>query len=182
MCDYSDAWIVVKELINVRAVANSNTDKKDVVLKSNASFRSCITKINNILINNAEDLHIVRPMYNLLEYSHNYPMTSGSSWNYYRDEIDSADDDVSKSRSFKYKTKTKGKTPARPSRPKQSAPNPDGTQPPQQQQPPTLPSNAEFTMLLKYLRNYLRYLDFSLINCEIVLGFEMINISCIVIW
>ena len=118
MCDYSDAWIVVKELINVRAVANSNTDKKDVVLKSNASFWSCITKINNILINNAEDLYIVWPMYNLLEYSHNYPMTSGSLWNYYRDEIDSADDDVSKSRSFKYKTKTKGKTPARPSRPK----------------------------------------------------------------
>ena len=38
-------------------------------------------------IENAEDLDIVMPMYNLLEYSKNYSMTFGSLWNYYRNEL-----------------------------------------------------------------------------------------------
>ena len=54
-------------------------------------------------------------MYNLLEYSQNYSMTSGSFWNYYRDEIDDVNDNASDGRSFKYKTKIVGKTPEKPS-------------------------------------------------------------------
>ena len=50
-------------------------------------FRSCISKINNAFINNAEDLDIVMPINSLLKYSDNYSMTSGNLWNSYRDEI-----------------------------------------------------------------------------------------------
>ena len=61
--------------------------KKTVILK-NAPFRSCISKINNILIDNAENLDIVMPINNLLVYSDKYCLTSGSLQNYYRDEIE----------------------------------------------------------------------------------------------
>ena len=57
-----------------------------VAFKSNAPFVSGISKINNTLIDNAEDLDIVMPMYKLLEYSKSYSKTTGSLWNYYRDE------------------------------------------------------------------------------------------------
>ena len=53
-------------------------------------------------------------MYNLVEYSKNYSMTSGSLWNFYRDEIDDVDDNASDGRSFEYKTKKVGNTPERP--------------------------------------------------------------------
>ena len=46
-----------------------------------------MTKINNTFIDNTEDLDIVMPMYNLLQYSDNYTMTSGRLWNYYGDEV-----------------------------------------------------------------------------------------------
>ena len=64
-------------------------------------------------MNSAEDLYIVMPMYNLLEYSSNYSMKSGSLWNYYRDKIDDVDDDASNNKSFKYKTKLIGKAKTR---------------------------------------------------------------------
>ena len=57
------------------------------------------------------------PMYNLLEYSQNYSMTSGSLWNYYRDKIDDVIDNASDGKSFKYKTKVVGKTLGRPPQP-----------------------------------------------------------------
>ena len=75
------------------------------------------TQINSTLIDNAEDLDIAMPMYNLIEYSQNYSMTSGSLWNYYRDEIDNVDDNASNGKSFKYKTKIIRETEARPDRP-----------------------------------------------------------------
>ena len=61
--------------------------RKKLTFKNNAPFRSCISKINNTFIDSAEDLDIVMPMYNLLEYSDNYSMALRSLWNYYRDEI-----------------------------------------------------------------------------------------------
>ena len=60
--------------------------KKNLVFKNNAPFINCISKINSIKIDNAEDLDVVMPMYNLLEYSKYYRKTTGSLWNYYRDE------------------------------------------------------------------------------------------------
>ena len=63
------------------------TKSRPLASKHNASFISCIFKINGILIENAEGLDIVMSMYNLLDYSKNYSKTSGSLWNYYRDEL-----------------------------------------------------------------------------------------------
>ena len=60
-----------------------------MAFKSNASFIPFMTKINNKLVDNAEDLDIVTPMYNLIEYSRNYSKTTRSLWNYYRDEPNS---------------------------------------------------------------------------------------------
>ena len=66
LCDFSDAYIVVKGDITV---TNPNNAKGNKVLafKNNAPFINCITKINGIKIDNAEDLDVVMPMYNLLE-------------------------------------------------------------------------------------------------------------------
>ena len=54
-------------------------------------------EINSILMDNEEDLDILIPMYNLLEYSGNCSMASGRFWDYYRDKIDYIDDDASNS-------------------------------------------------------------------------------------
>ena len=64
-----------------------------MVFKNNAPFINCISKINGIKIDNAEDLDVVMPMYNLLEYTKNYKKTTGSFWNYYRDEPNNDRDD-----------------------------------------------------------------------------------------
>ena len=69
------------------------------------------------------------PMYNLLKYSQNYSMTSGSLWNYYSDENDDVNGNASDSKSFVYKTKIVGKTPQSPERSPRLQPNPDGSQP-----------------------------------------------------
>ena len=58
-------------------------------LKNDAPFTRSILKINNFVIDVADDLDVVTPLYNLLEYSKNYRKTTGSSWNYYRDEPNS---------------------------------------------------------------------------------------------
>ena len=87
LCDYNDALIGVKGRISVRGSSNANTRKKKPTFKNNAPFRSFISKINNTFIDNEDDLDNVMPMYNLSEYSDNYSKTSGSLWNYYRDEI-----------------------------------------------------------------------------------------------
>ena len=76
--------------------------KKLKAFKSNVSFSSSLSKINNALIDNAEDLDIFIPMFNLLEYSQNYLMKSQSLWNYYRDEVNDVNDNASIGRSFKY--------------------------------------------------------------------------------
>ena len=94
LCDYSDAYILVKGTITVTAPGANNgvnniRDKKNrsLILKNNAPFVSFITRINGELIEDADDLDIVMPMYNLLEYRKNYRKTMGSLYNYYRDEL-----------------------------------------------------------------------------------------------
>ena len=61
---------------------NAKKEIKGLTLKNNALLRWCISKISNTFLDNAVDLDIVMPMCNLLEYSNNYFMTSGSLWNY----------------------------------------------------------------------------------------------------
>ena len=92
LCDYSDAYILVKGTITVTAPgvnnnANNIRDKRNrpVILKNNAPLVSCITRINGELIEDADDLDIVMSMYILLQYSKNYRKTIGSLYNYYRD-------------------------------------------------------------------------------------------------
>ena len=85
LCDFSDAYIVVTGKSTVATADNDAYDKK-LAFKNNAPFIEYVTKINNTLIDNAEDLDNVIPMYNLVEYSKNYRQTTGSLWNCYRDE------------------------------------------------------------------------------------------------
>ena len=107
LCDFSDAYIVVKGDITVEGNNNANKRNKNLVFKNNAPFINCITKINGIKIDNAEDLDVVMPMYNLLEYSKNYKKTTGSLWNNYRDQP--SDLLSTNSESFKYKTREGGR-------------------------------------------------------------------------
>ena len=85
------------------------------MLLLNALVISYISKINGVLIENLEDLDIAMPLYNLLEYSKNYSKTSGSLWNYYRDELTNEEPDangpnknVINTKSFKCKTSITG--------------------------------------------------------------------------
>ena len=61
---------------------NAKKEIKELTFKNNALLRWCISKISNTFLDNGVDLDIVMPMCNLLEYSNNYFMTSGSLWNY----------------------------------------------------------------------------------------------------
>ena len=120
LCDYADAYILVNGIITVttNSGANNIRDKKDrkLILKNNAPFVSCITRINGELIEDADDLDIVMPMYNLLEYSKNYKKTIGSLYNYYRNELTNdinnnfANRNVGNSNAFKCKNKIIGNT------------------------------------------------------------------------
>ena len=110
--DFSDAYIVVKGIVTVSADERDRDEiNRQGILKNNAPFISRISKINGVLVENAEDLDIAMPMYNLLKYSKNYSKTSASLWNYCRDELNEETNDdngpnknVINSKSFKYKT------------------------------------------------------------------------------
>ena len=117
LCDYSDAYVWVKGKATVTNPNGNANFNKELTLKNNAPFISCISKINGELVENAEDLGIVMPMYNLLEYSKNYEKTSGSLFNYYRDEpkehtIGAGNNAINismrNSKSFDYKTEIIG--------------------------------------------------------------------------
>ena len=89
LCYYSDTYILVKRTITVddisAAGATANNNNKKVLFKNCAPFTNCINEINNKEIDNAKDIDIVMPMYNLIEFSDNYPKTSGSLWQYCKD-------------------------------------------------------------------------------------------------
>ena len=85
LCDFSDLYIVVKEDITVTEWKNAKRNK-NVAVKNNEPFINCVAKPNDVQIDNAEDLDVVMPMYNLLEYSKYYKKATGSLCNYYRDE------------------------------------------------------------------------------------------------
>ena len=86
LCDFSDVYIVVKGDITLEADNDANKRNENLAFKNNASFINCISKINGVKIDNAEDLDVVMPMYKLLEYTKNYRKITGRLWNYYRDE------------------------------------------------------------------------------------------------
>ena len=107
LCDYSDAFILVTE--NITVDANNNTD---VAFKNCALFSTCTTKTNDVFVDEANHIYIAMPMYNLIEYSDNYSDTSGSLWQFKRDEVpaNNADLTIDNSQSFKYKATLLGKT------------------------------------------------------------------------
>ena len=82
LCDYSDAYILVTG--NITATGGDANTR--VAFKNCAPFTKCITHINDKQIDNADNLDIITPMYNLVEYSDNYSDTSGSLWQFKRDE------------------------------------------------------------------------------------------------
>ena len=136
-----------------------------LAFKNNASFMKCISKINVVLIDNAEDLDVVIPMYNFLDYSKNYRKTTGSLWNYYRDEPNIYPDNnynqnsITNSESFKYKTSITGKT---------SNENQENNENTEQENTKTK-KIIEIVVPLKQLSNFWRTIEMPLINCEIEL-------------
>ena len=106
-------------------------------------------RINNTGSDNAQDIDIVMPIYNLIEYNDNYSKTSGSLWQYYKDD---PKDNITQSESFKSKIKVTGKTP--------TAGN---------------TKDVEIIVPLKYLNNFWSTLKMPLINCELNLFFEMFS-------
>ena len=154
LCDYNDAYILVKGTITVNntvaaGVAVNNTNKK-VIFKNCAPFTNCIREINNAQIDNAKDIDIVMPMYNLIEYSDNYAKTTGILWQYCKDipvrnnnneiivfDVNNVTD------SFNFKVKFAGQT------------GNNGTK------------NVEIMVPLKYLSNFWRTLEMPLFNCDV---------------
>ena len=145
--------------------ANNIRDKENrpLILKNNAPFVLCITRINGELIENTDDLDIVIPIYNLLEYSKNYRKTIGSLHNSYRDELTNDGNDnfanrnVVNSEAFKYKNKITGNTYNVDAGADGYDVNKNGTQ------------KIELAIPLKYLGNFWRALNISLISCEVFL-------------
>ena len=119
LCDYSDAYILVKGNITVNntaadGAAANNTNKK-VIFKNCAPFTNCISKINNTQIDNAEYIDIVMLMYNLIENSDNYSKTSRSLWQYCKAAVNNNGNIIDftstiTTYSFKFKTKITGQT------------------------------------------------------------------------
>ena len=125
-----------------------------MVFKNNAPFINCVSKINGVKIDNAEDLDVVMPMYNLLEYSKHYRKTIGRLWNYYRDEPSSSVDannithSILNSESFGYKANfiENGVT-----------------------HDNLTKNDVKVIVPLNYLSNFWRHLNIPLINCEVEL-------------
>ena len=170
--DYSEAYVWVKGTVTANANGfNANAEQK-FAFKNNAPFLSCISKINSKLVENAEDLDVVMPMYNLLEYSKNYEKTSRFLFNYYRDEVDDPnahigdgnqeiDISMRSSKSFDYKSSLNNKLPA--------AVNNIHTR-----------NDVALAIPLKYLANLWRILNILLINCEVSLNLSWTNKSVLV--
>ena len=174
LCDYSDAYILINGIITVAGNNPRDRENSSVILKNNAPFVTCITRINGEFIEDADDLDIVMPMYNLLEYSRNYRKTIGSLYNYYRDELTNDQNDnfaninVINSSPSQYQNKILDNTynvnstrvPAaggtRENNPNYNT-NLSGT------------SNVIFAIPLKYLGNFWRALNLPLISCEVYL-------------
>ena len=148
LCDYADAYILVKGTITITgegddAAKQLDERNKGAIFKNCTPFTKCISRINNTDIDTARDIDVVVPMYNLIEYSDNYAKTSGSLWQYFKDD---PNDNIVQSESFKSKIKRTGKTPA-----------------------DRNTKNVDIIVLLKYLSNFWRTLEMPLINCEVTL-------------
>ena len=144
LCDYSDAFIL--NTGNITVADNNNTD---VVFKDCAPFSTCTTKINDVFVDKANHIYSTMPTYNLIEYSDNYSDTSGSLWQFKRDEVTHKNVDltINNSQSFKCKAALLGKT-------GNTVNNTNGSV-----------KDAKIVVPLKYLSNFWRSLEMLLMNC-----------------
>ena len=149
LCDYAEAYILVDGTIRA-AAANANTR---LVLKNCAPFTKCNLEINDEHVDTAETLDIVMPMYNLIEYSDNYQVSSATLYQYKRDEPPEADAvadlTANNSSSFKYKINLL------------DDPVHAGG---------IARRNVKDVVPLKYLSNFFRSLEMPVINCKIKLN------------
>ena len=146
LCDYSDAYILVTGNIT----ATPSNAATQVVFKNCAPFEKCRTEINETFIDEATHINITMPMHNLIEYSDNYSDTSGSSWQFKRDEItNNADVTNDNAPSFKYKANLIGHTEV------------NGTK-----------NGVKIAVPLKYLSNFWRPLEMPWINCKVELSLK----------
>ena len=148
--DYSDAYILVTG--NIKATPNNAIAQ--VIFKTCAPFKDCTTEINDTFVDYADFIDITMPVYNLIEYSDNYSDTSGSLWNFKRDEIinnaDVTNDDNAPS--FKYKANLIGNT------------ENNGRK-----------NGVKIAEPLKYLSNFWRSLEMPLINCKVEISLKWIE-------
>ena len=167
LCDCSDAYILAKGTITVNKTAatdaDANNTNKKVIFKNCAPFTNCISEVNNTQVDNAKDIDIVMPMYNLIEYIDNYSKTSESFFQYCKDiaAVDNNNEIVNFSEnnltdSFNFKVKKTGQT------------GDDGTK------------IVEIMVSLKNLNNFWRTREMSLINCEINLILAW-STNCIIV-
>ena len=172
LCDFNDAYIVVTGKIAATNPGsnNNNVYNRKVSLKNSAPFFNCTLKINSQLIEDAQDLDIVMPMYNSLYCSKNFRKTTGSFWNYYPDMPKSEHDNnanlkqrinypIKDSKSFNDKTKLIGNVPG-------VADPADGDDIERELE------DIKIVVPLKNLSNFRFNLDFLLINSEIELIFK----------
>ena len=154
LCNFGDVYIVVK---GVNAVTNPDDAKRNkvVAFKNNAPFINCISKINSVQIDNAKDLDVIMPMYNLLEYNKNQRKTTDNLWSYYRDEP--SDPFSYNSKSFRYETSITGNT--------YNAGDGEAGYDPDK----VGKNETEIVAPLKHLSNFWRTLNIAFISCEIEL-------------
>ena len=153
LCDYAEAYILVDGTIRATNAVNATR----LALKNCAPFTKCNLEINDEHVDTAENLDIVMPMYNLIEYSDNYQDSSATFYQYKRDEPPKADGvaDVAanNSDSLKYKIKLLGNV-------TEVAGDALGVR----------RLNVKVVVPLKYLSNFFRSLEMPLINCKIKLN------------
>ena len=153
LCDYAEAYILVDGTISATNAVNSTR----LALKNCASFTKCNLEINDEHVDTAENLDIVMPMYNLIEYSDNYQVSSATLYQYKRDEPPEdnavADLTASNSDSLKYKIKLLGNV-------TEVAGDAAGVR----------RLNVKVVVPLKYLSDFFRSLEMPLINCKINLN------------
>ena len=135
-CDYNNVYILVRGDITVIVAPAAQISFNTCI-----PFTKCITKVDGTTVDDAEDLDLVMPMYNLIEYSSNYSKTTGSLWFYSKDEATNSHADIvieNNFKSFEYKAKLLGNAVAPP------APNKANG----------ILKNATFAVPLKYLSNF----------------------------
>ena len=152
-CDYAEAYILVDGTIRAANALNASR----FALKNCAPFIKCNLEVNDEHVDTAENLDIVMPMYNLIEYSDNYQDSSATPYQYKRDEPAEAnavaDLTADNSSSFKYKIKLLGNIPQ---------PDADGAG--------VGRLNVKVVVPLKHLSNFFRSLEMPFINCKIKLN------------